>query len=236
MHDLILVRHGRSEWNELNLFTGWHDCPLIEVGRQEARRAAPLIAAAGLEVDVLHTSLLQRAIETAEIILAGLDRRWIPVRRHWRLNERHYGDLTGLNKTEVGKRHGAEQLRLWRRSYLTAPPPIRDANEFNPAKTAAYAGLPPELMPSTECLADVVERLLPYWHEALIADLQLGRTPIVVAHGNSLRALIKHLDNIGDDEIIELNIPTGVPLHYRLGDDMRPVDERPPLARALVSG
>lgn len=233
MYNLILVRHGRSLWNDLNLFTGWHDCPLMEVGRQEARDAAPLLAEAGLLPDILHTSLLQRAIETAEIILAGLDRRWIPVRRHWRLNERHYGDLTGLDKAQVGEIHGAEQLRLWRRSYNTPPPPISDDNEFNPAKSAAYAGLAPELLPDTECLADVVSRLLPYWYDSLVPDLRTGRNVMVAAHGNSLRALVKHLDDIGDDEIIELNIPTGVPLHYVIGADMRPVTQAHPLDRAL---
>ena len=236
MYNLILVRHGRSEWNDLNLFTGWHDCPLMEIGRQEARDAVPLLASANLLPDILHTSLLQRAIETAEIILAGLDRRWIPVRRHWRLNERHYGNLTGLDKTQVGEIHGTEQLRLWRRSYDTPPPPISPENEFNPAKSTAYADLAPELMPSTECLADVVDRLLPYWYDSLVPDLRSGRNIMVVAHGNSLRALVKHLDNISDDEIIELNIPTGVPLHYVIGDDMRPVDQAHPLDRALTAG
>ena len=235
MYNLILVRHGRSEWNDLNLFTGWHDCPLMEIGRQEARDAVPLLAEANLLPDILHTSLLQRAIETAEIILAGLDRRWIPVRRHWRLNERHYGNLTGLDKTQVGEIHGTEQLRLWRRSYDTPPPPISPENEFNPAKSAAYADLAPELMPATECLADVVDRLLPYWYDSLVPDLRSGRNIMVAAHGNSLRALVKHLDNIGDDEIIELNIPTGVPLHYLIGDDMRPVDQAHPLDRALTA-
>ncbi len=233
MYDLILVRHGRSEWNELNLFTGWHDCPLIDTGRQEALAAVPLIATANLRPDVLHTSVLQRAIETAEIILAGLDRRWIPVRRHWRLNERHYGNLTGLNKAQVGEKHGREQLRLWRRSYHTAPPPISQSNQFNPAKSPAYADLAPELIPASECLADVVERLLPYWYDALIPDLRSGQTVMVAAHGNSLRALVKHLDQIADDEIIELNIPTGVPLHYQLNKKMRPVNKLHPLERAL---
>ncbi|MCY4457837.1 MAG: 2,3-diphosphoglycerate-dependent phosphoglycerate mutase [Acidimicrobiaceae bacterium] len=234
MYDLVLVRHGRSEWNELNLFTGWYDCPLIEVGRQEAREAAPRLAAANLLPDILHTSMLQRAIETAEIILAGLDRRWIPVHRHWRLNERHYGNLTGLNKAQVGERHGAEQLRLWRRSYHTAPPPISTNNQFNPNKSAAYAELAPELIPATECLADVVNRLLPYWYDSLVPDLRSGRTVMVAAHGNSLRALVKHLDEISDEEIIELNIPTGVPIHYRINENMRPLNKAHPLERTLA--
>jgi 2,3-bisphosphoglycerate-dependent phosphoglycerate mutase len=233
MYDLILVRHGRSEWNEKNLFTGWYDCPLIEKGREEARAAAPMLVEAGLLPDVVHTSLQQRAIETAEIVLAGIDRRWIPVRRSWRLNERHYGDLTGLDKAATREQHGDEQLHVWRRSYDTPPPPIRDDNEYNPNTDAAYAQLPPELVPLTECLKDVVERMLPYWYDGLVPDLRAGRTVLVAAHGNSLRALVKHLDGISDADIPELNIPTGMPLHYRLGDDMAPLEAKHPLERAL---
>jgi len=233
MSKLILVRHGRSEWNEKNLFTGWYDCPLIEKGREEARAAAPLMIDAGLLPDVVHTSLQQRAIETAEIVLAGIDRRWIPVRRSWRLNERHYGNLTGLDKAETLQKHGAEQLHIWRRSYDSPPPPIRDDNPFNPNGSEAYASLPPELLPRSECLADVVQRLLPYWYDSLVPDLRLGRTVLVVAHGNSLRALIKHLDAIPDDEIPSLNIPTGMPLLYELGPDMAPTESKHPLERAL---
>ncbi len=233
MYDLILVRHGRSEWNELNLFTGWYDCPLIDKGREEARAAGPMLEGAGLLPDVVHTSLQQRAIETAEIILAGCDRRWIPVRRSWRLNERHYGDLTGLDKAETREKHGDEQLQIWRRSYDTPPPPIRDDNEYNPNASAAYAALPPEILPLTECLADVVDRMLPYWYDALVPDLRTGHTVMVAAHGNSLRALVKHLDSISDDDIPSLNIPTGMPLHYVLGADMRPVESKHPLERAL---
>ena len=233
MYDLILVRHGRSEWNELNLFTGWYDCPLIEKGRAEARSAAPMLIDAGLLPDVVHTSLQQRAIETAEIVLAGCDRRWIPVRRHWRLNERHYGDLTGLDKAATREKHGDQQLQIWRRSYDTAPPPIRDDNEFNPNTSPAYADLAPEQLPKTECLADVVDRLLPYWYDSLVPDLRARRTVPVAAHRNSLRALVKHLDSIADDEISALNIPTGMPLHYRLGADMRPIEAKHPLERAL---
>ena len=233
MYDLILVRHGRSEWNELNLFTGWYDCPLIEKGREEARAAGPMLADADLLPDVVHTSLQQRAIETAELTLANCDRRWIPVRRSWRLNERHYGDLTGLNKAATREKHGDEQLQVWRRSYDTPPPPIRDDNEFNPNRSAAYAGLAPELLPTTECLADVVDRLLPYWYDGIVPDLQAGRTVMVAAHGNSLRALVKQLDSIPDNEIAGLNIPTGMPLHYRLGADLRPLEQKHPLERAL---
>lgn len=233
MYDLILVRHGRSEWNELNLFTGWYDCPLIEIGREEARAAGPMLTDAGLLPDVVHTSLQQRAIETAEIMLAGCDRRWIPVRRSWRLNERHYGDLTGLDKATTREKHGDEQLHIWRRSYDTPPPPISDGNKYNPNNSAAYADLAPELLPSTECLKDVVERMLPYWFDSLVPDLRADKTVLVAAHGNSLRALVKHLDNIADADISELNIPTGMPLHYRIGADMRPVEAKHPLERAL---
>jgi len=233
MSTLILVRHGRSEWNEKNLFTGWYDCPLIDKGREEAKAAAPLMTEAGLLPDLVHTSLQQRAIETAEIVLAGLDRRWIPVQRSWRLNERHYGDLTGLDKAETLAKHGAEQLQIWRRSYDSPPPPISDDNPFNPNNSPAYASLPPELLPRTECLADVVDRMLPYWYDSLVPDLRLGHTVLVVAHGNSLRALVKHLDSIPDDEIPQLNIPTGMPLLYELDDRMQPTESKHPLERAL---
>jgi len=233
MHDLILLRHGRSEWNEKNLFTGWYDCPLIESGRDEARAAVPLLAEADLLPDVVHTSVLQRAIETAEIVLAGLDRRWIPVRRHWRLNERHYGDLTGLDKVETRERHGAEQLHVWRRSYDSPPPAITEDNAFNPNNSPAYDELPPELIPLTECLRDVVERMLPYWYDRLVPDLRAGHTVLVAAHGNSLRALVKHLDGISDDDIPGLNLPTGMPIHYELGPDLMPIDAKHPPERAL---
>ncbi len=233
MYDLILVRHGRSEWNERNLFTGWYDCPLIDKGRAESRAAGPMLVDADLLPDIVHTSLQQRAIETAEIILAGCDRRWIPVRRHWRLNERHYGDLTGLDKAVTREKYGDEQLKIWRRSYDTAPPPIRDDNEFNPNSSPAYADLPPELVPKSECLADVVARLLPYWYDVMVPDLRAEKKVLVAAHGNSLRALVKHLDSISDTDITELNIPTGIPLHYRLDADMRPVRDLHPLERAL---
>ena len=233
MYDLVLLRHGRSEWNEKNLFTGWYDCPLIESGRAEARAAVPLMSDAGLLPDVVHTSVLKRATETAEIVLSGLDRHWIPVRRHWRLNERHYGDLTGLDKAETRLKHGDEQLHQWRRSYDVPPPPISDDNPFNPNASAAYGDLAPELIPLSECLADVVERMLPYWYDALVPDLRLGHTVLVAAHGNSLRALVKHLDGISDTDIAGLNLPTGMPLHYVLDADMTPVDTKHPLERAL---
>ncbi len=232
-HDLILLRHGRSEWNELNLFTGWYDCALSEAGRSEARQAARLLAAAGLVPDAVHTSVLQRAVETTQIVLEELGLNSLEAHRSWRLNERHYGDLTGLDKAATRRAHGDEQLLRWRRGYDTPPPPIRAGNEYNPNGSPAYAGLPREVIPLTESLADVQARLLPYWNDAIVGDLRRGCTVLVSAHGNSLRALAKHLDRISDDEIGDLNIPTGMPLHYVLGTDMFPVEARRPLQRAL---
>ena len=231
---LILLRHGQSTWNLQNRFTGWYDCPLSPQGRDEAVRAGRLLGAGGIEPDVAHTSLQSRAIDTCELALAELGRSWIPIRRHWRLNERHYGDLTGLDKNETAARHGAEQVRLWRRSYTTAPPPISPANPWNPADDPRYAAVAPESMPDSECLRDVLERLLPYWNDRITADLRAGVCVLVVAHGNSLRALVKHLDGIADDEISAVEIPTGVPIRYELGADMRPV--RPlPLPKRFVT-
>ena len=232
-HDLILLRHGRSEWNDKNLFTGWYDCPLNEAGRAEASRAAELLAAAGLLPTAVHTSVLQRATETTEIVLDALGLGSLEVRRSWRLNERHYGDLTGLDKAATRIAHGDEQLQRWRRGYDTPPPPIRDDNEFNPNDSPVYADLAPDLMPLTESLADVLTRMLPYWQNAVVDDLRRGHTVMVSAHGNSLRALAKHLDRISDDDIGALNIPTGMPLHYVLGTDMLPVEDKHPLERAL---
>ena len=183
-----------------------------------------------------HTSVLRRAIETAEIALAAAGRSWIPVRRSWRLNERHYGDLTGLDKAETAARHGAEQVRIWRRSYRVAPPPIRDGHPMDPAGDPAYAELAPELVPRAESLADVTARLLPHWHDEVVPDLRAGRAVLVSAHGNSLRALIKHLDGIGVDEIAGLDLPTGIPLRYRLGGDLAPLEAVGPLERALGPG
>ena len=230
MPTLILLRHGQSTWNATNQFTGWYDCDLTPQGEAEAQAGARLLADAGLLPDVVHTSLQVRAIRTAELALAELGRSWIPVRRDWRLNERHYGDLTGLNKAETRERHGAEQLKAWRRGYATPPPPISDDNPFNPNDDVRYASIEP---PLAECLADVVARILPYWDDAIAPDLQAGRTVPVTAHGNSLRALCKHLDHIGDDEISELNIPTGIPLIYELNESFQPVDDCSVLERAL---
>ncbi|WP_240619447.1 phosphoglyceromutase [Blastococcus sp. TF02-8] len=219
---LVLLRHGESEWNKANLFTGWVDVPLSEKGRAEAARGGELLAEHGLLPDVLHTSLLKRAITTAELALAAADRQWIPVQRSWRLNERHYGALQGKDKAATLAEYGEEQFMIWRRSYDTPPPPIDAQNEFSQDADARYAFLPPEARPATECLADVVVRMLPYWYDAIVPDLRAGKNVLVAAHGNSLRALVKHLDGMGDDEVVGLNIPTGVPLRYDLDDDLRP--------------
>ena len=232
-HDLILLRHGRSEWNDKNLFTGWYDCGLNDAGRAEARRAAELLAAADLLPTAVHTSVLRRATETTRIVLDGLGLGSMEVYRSWRLNERHYGDLTGLDKAATRRAHGDEQLQRWRRGYHTPPPPIRIDNEFNPNNSSLYADLPADRLPLTESLADVLARLLPYWQDAIVGQLRQGHTVLVSAHGNSLRALAKHLDGISDTDIGALNIPTGMPLHYVLGSDMFPTEPKHPLERAL---
>ncbi|SKB08017.1 phosphoglyceromutase [Aeromicrobium choanae] len=222
MSTLILLRHGHSEWNALNLFTGWVDVDLNEQGLQEALRAPELLREAGLLPDVSHTSLLRRAIRTAEITLNGIDRHWIPVKRSWRLNERHYGALQGKDKKATLEEFGEEQFMTWRRSYSTPPPALADDSEFSQVGDARYADLPSELMPRTECLADVLVRMLPYWYDQIVPDLRADRTVLVTAHGNSLRALVKHLDGLGEDEVVGLNIPTGIPLVYDLDDDLVP--------------
>jgi 2,3-bisphosphoglycerate-dependent phosphoglycerate mutase len=219
---LILLRHGESEWNKANLFTGWVDVELSEKGRAEAARGGELLAEQGLLPDVLHTSLLKRAISTAELALAAADRQWIPVRRSWRLNERHYGALQGKDKAQTLAEYGEEQFMIWRRSYATPPPPIEPGSQYSQDDDPRYALLPPEARPATECLADVVVRMLPYWYDAIVPDLRAGKNVLVAAHGNSLRALVKHLDEMGDDEVVGLNIPTGVPLRYDLDADLRP--------------
>ncbi|MFW6091045.1 MAG: phosphoglyceromutase [Actinomycetota bacterium] len=220
---MVLLRHGESEWNAKNLFTGWVDVGLSEKGRAEAMRAAELLAERRLLPDVLHTSVLRRATRTAEITLDAIDRHWIPVRRSWRINERHYGALQGKNKKQTLEEFGEEQFMIWRRSYDTPPPPIADDDEYSQVGDPRYADLPPELMPRTECLADVVHRMLPYWYDAIVPDLRLGLTVLVAAHGNSLRALVKHLDGMSDEAVVALNIPTGIPLLYELDEAMRPV-------------
>jgi 2,3-bisphosphoglycerate-dependent phosphoglycerate mutase len=219
---LVLLRHGESEWNKANLFTGWVDVELSEKGRAEASRGGQLLTEHGLLPDVLHTSLLRRAITTAELALAAADRQWIPVRRSWRLNERHYGALQGMDKAATLARYGEEQFMTWRRSYATPPPPIERGSTYSQDDDPRYAWLPPEARPDTECLADVVVRMLPYWYDSIVPDLRSGATVLVAAHGNSLRALVKHLDGMGDEEVVGLNIPTGVPLRYDLDADLRP--------------
>ncbi|MGX5697891.1 phosphoglyceromutase [Agromyces soli] len=221
-HTLVLLRHGNSEWNQQNLFTGWVDVRLSELGRGEAVRAGELLAEQGVLPDVLHTSVLTRAIQTANIALDAADRAWIPVRRSWRLNERHYGALQGLDKAETLEKYGPEQFQLWRRSFDVPPPALADDAEWSQVGDPRYAELSDEELPRTECLKDVIARMLPYWEEGIVPDLAAGKTVLVTAHGNSLRALVKHLDGISDDDIAELNIPTGIPLVYELGDDFRP--------------
>ncbi|MYM20498.1 phosphoglyceromutase [Brevibacterium sp. 5221] len=221
-YNLVLLRHGESEWNQKNLFTGWVDVPLTDKGRTEAVRAGELITEAGLAPDVLYTSRLKRAINTASLALEAADLSWIDVKRSWRLNERHYGALQGKNKKEIRDEFGEEQFMIWRRSYDTPPPVLDDASQFSQAGEARYRNLG-DAIPRTECLADVVERLLPYWYDQIVPDLQLGRTVLVTAHGNSLRALVKHLDGISDADIPSLNIPTGIPLHYELDESLTPV-------------
>ena len=223
MRKLILLRHGQSTWNLENLFTGWTDVPLTEKGRAEAKAAGELLEAQGLLPDVAHTSLQKRAIDTLNITLAECDRGWIPVARHWRLNERHYGALQGLDKKETAAEHGDDQVHIWRRSYNTPPPALELSDPRHPSHDPRYDSLPPELLPATECLADVVERMLPYWYDAIVPQLIEGKVVIVAAHGNSLRALVKHLDGISDAEISSLNIPTGIPLIYELDGAMRKV-------------
>ncbi len=223
---LILLRHGQSAWNLENLFTGWHDVPLSELGAVEAKEAGRLMQAAGLAPTVVHTSLLVRAIQTADLALAQMERTWIPVRRSWRLNERHYGALQGLNKKQTAEQYGEEKVKVWRRSYDVRPPALEVADERHPAHDPRYAGLPPELLPGAECLKDVVERMLPYWYDAIVPDLLSEPCVLVSAHGNSLRALVKHLDGLTDREVVDLDIPTGVPRVYELDGGFKPQSSR----------
>ena len=223
VYTLVLLRHGQSDWNQKNLFTGWVDVRLSDIGRAEAERAGELLVEKGVLPDVLHTSVLTRAIQTADLALEEADRLWIDVRRSWRLNERHYGALQGLDKAETLEKYGQEQFMLWRRSFDTPPPPIDDDSEWSQYGDPRYADLSDDEMPRTECLKDVIARMLPYWESDIIPDLKTGKTVLVTAHGNSLRALVKHLDGISDADIAELNIPTGIPLVYRLGDDFMPL-------------
>ncbi len=216
---LILLRHGNSEWNQKNLFTGWVDVPLTDVGVQEAKRAGELIAASGIVPDILYTSMLKRAIHTANHALATADLDWLPVKRSWRLNERHYGALQGKDKAQTLEEYGPEQFQIWRRSFDVPPPPIDDDAEYSQAGDRRYAGIE---IPKTEALKHVIDRMLPYWESDITKDLAEGRTVLITAHGNSLRALVKHLDGISDEDIAGLNIPTGIPLVYELADDFTP--------------
>lgn len=220
VYKLVLVRHGQSKWNALNLFTGWVDVPLSEQGEGEAVRAGQLLKEENVLPDVLHTSMLRRAIMTANLALDSADRHWIPVKRSWRLNERHYGALQGKNKKQIRDEYGEEQFMQWRRSYDVPPPAIELGSEFSQDADPRYAGEP---IPRTECLKDVLERMLPYWHEAIVPDLKEGKTVMVAAHGNSLRAIIKHLDGISDDDIAGVNVPTGIPLLYELDEEFKPI-------------
>jgi 2,3-bisphosphoglycerate-dependent phosphoglycerate mutase len=220
--ELVLLRHGESEWNAKNLFTGWVDVSLTSKGEAEARRGGSMLAERGLLPDVLHTSLLRRAIHTSQLALDACDRHWIPVKRSWRLNERHYGALQGKDKAQTLAQYGEEQFQLWRRSFDVPPPPIEDSDEFSQAKDARYADLGAGA-PKTECLKDVISRMLPYWDESIVPDLKAGKRVLVTAHGNSLRALVKHLDGISDADIAGLNIPTGIPLYYKLDANFKPV-------------
>jgi 2,3-bisphosphoglycerate-dependent phosphoglycerate mutase len=223
--DLVLLRHGESVWNAENLFTGWVDVGLTPKGEEEARTAGRLMAAeADLDLRILHTSVLSRAITTAELALREAGRSWLPVRRHWRLNERHYGALQGLNKKETAARHGEEQVALWRRSYGVPPPALPDGDPGLPAGDPRYRDVDPTELPATECLADVVRRVVPYWEDAIVPDLRAeahkGGAVLIAAHGNSIRALRKHIEAIDDADIVELEVPTGIPFRYRLADDL----------------
>jgi len=220
-YTLILLRHGESEWNAKNLFTGWVDVRLSEAGEAEAKKGGQLLKDRGLLPDVVHTSLLRRAIHTSQLALDVADRHWIPVRRSWRLNERHYGALQGKDKKETLAQYGEEQFQLWRRSFDVPPPPIDDNDQYSQAGDPRYADLG-SAMPKTECLKDVIERMIPYWTENIIPDLKANKTVLVTAHGNSLRALVKHLDGISDEAIAGLNIPTGIPLLYTLDANFAP--------------
>jgi 2,3-bisphosphoglycerate-dependent phosphoglycerate mutase len=226
MHRLILLRHGESTWNQENRFTGWHDVDLSDKGRDEAREAGRLIASEKIEFDVAYTSVLKRAIRTLWITLDELDMMWLPVHRSWRLNERHYGALQGLNKAETAAQHGETQVKIWRRSFDIPPPALTEDDPRHPSRDRRYASLTPEQLPLTESLKTTIERFLPYWHETIAPQITAGRKVLIVAHGNSLRALVKYLDNVSEQEIVDLNIPTGIPLEYQLNDDLRPLTHR----------
>jgi 2,3-bisphosphoglycerate-dependent phosphoglycerate mutase len=223
MHRLILLRHGESDWNRENRFTGWTDVDLSQAGIEEARRAGQVLLEQGFTFDIAFTSVLKRAIRTLWIVLDVMDLMWIPVHRSWRLNERHYGALQGLNKAETAERYGEQQVKVWRRSYHTQPPALQISDPRFPAHDRRYTGLSDQELPRTECLKDTVARFLPYWHDSIASAIQAGKRVLIAAHGNSLRALVKHLDKISDDDIVNLNIPTGIPLLYELDAQLRPL-------------
>ena len=218
---LVILRHGESTWNQLNLFTGWHDVPLNEKGLAEGAAAGRMMSDAGIRFDISHTSVLARAVVTSNLALEAMGQVWLPVQRHWRLNERHYGALQGLDKKEITERHGAEQTKLWRRSYDVPPPPIGADSPEHPIHDLRYRLLPPDVLPATECLRDVVARVLPYWHDVIAPQLLAGQNVLVTAHGNSLRALVMHLESVSVDDIAELNIPTGAPRQYEFGPGLQ---------------
>ena len=226
MYKLVLLRHGTSQWNQENRFTGWVDVPLSPAGIEEAKNAAKLLREAGLSFDVAYTSVLKRAIKTLWIVLEENDLMWIPVIRSWRVNERMYGGLQGLNKSETTAKHGEAQVKVWRRSYDVPPPPIDDDNQYSPKKDPRYKKLSPSELPKTECLKDTVARFLPLWEKEIAPAIKRGERVLIAAHGNSLRALVKHLDNVSEDDIVELNIPTGIPLVYELDENLRPIKPR----------
>ena len=223
MYQVVLIRHGESTWNKENRFTGWTDVDLTERGREEAKKGGQLLKAQGFTFDLAYTSVLKRAIRTLWIVLDEMDLMWIPVHRSWRLNERHYGALQGLNKAEMAAKFGDAQVLIWRRSYDTPPPPLEQSDPRYPGNDPRYRDLDPKDIPTTECLKDTVARFLPYWHETIAPSIRAGKKVVIAAHGNSLRALVKHLDNVSDGDIVGLNIPTGVPLIYELDANLHPM-------------
>ena len=226
MHILVMIRHGESEWNKANLFTGWTDVELSENGWNEAHQGGRLLKEEGLSFDICYTSYLKRAIHTASAVLGELDEEWIPVVKDWRLNERHYGALQGLNKSETAAKYGAEQVRIWRRSFDIQPPALEPVDERNPALQKMYRNVEKSLLPLTESLKDTIARVVPYYENVIKKDIEAGRNVLIAAHGNSLRALVKYLDEISDDDIVGINIPTGVPLVYELDDDLKAISHR----------
>lgn len=223
MYKLVLIRHGESQWNLENRFTGWKDVDLTAAGIEQARTAGRLLKEAGYEFDQAYTSVLTRAIRTLNLVLEEMDQMWLPVERHWRLNERHYGALTGLDKAETAAKHGDEQVKIWRRSFDVPPPPVDESSEHFPAHDRRYRGIDPRVLPRAESLALTIERVLPYWHDVITPTIRSGKRVVIGAHGNSLRALVKYLDDMSAEQILELNIPTGVPLVYDLDENLRPL-------------